>query len=80
MEAVTSHGGRQALTIPGNLDPAIKTSGGARDSGHHTCTGELTAALGHKRTGISIEPGPSASHLNNFSQSRVLALMIAALR
>jgi len=28
MEAVTSHGGRQALTSPGNLDPAIKTSGG----------------------------------------------------
>lgn len=47
MEAVTSHGGRQALTSLGNLDPAIITSGwggGVRESGHHTCTGELTLA------------------------------------
>lgn len=44
MEAVTSHGGHQALTSPGNLDPAIITSGGVRDPGHDTCMGELTLA------------------------------------
>lgn len=35
MDTVTSHGGRQALTSLGNLDPAIITPrGGIQDSVH----------------------------------------------
>lgn len=34
MDAVTSHGGRQALTGLGNLDPAIITPGGIQDITH----------------------------------------------
>lgn len=41
MEAVTSHGGRQARQS-GLCNYNLR---GVRDSGHHTCIGELTLVL-----------------------------------